>query len=269
MIWYYAENNAQAGPVSDEQLRELVSAGRIQGATLVWKAGMDAWTPLAQAVPGLAPLTVSTPVAAPSVSSDTAMTQRPFGQLMPETALCESCKQFKPLDELVQIAGQRICANCKSVSLQALAQGELAPGELVYGGFWRRFGAFLMDGLILSPIYFSFYVFVLPKVMGDTGLTLLFAAGISLLNAAYLTFFHGRYSATPGKMIAGLKVVKKDGSPINYQIAAIRAVAEIGLGGIPYLGFLVTLTSFGMVIFDVPQRRAIHDHLVGTRVVSA
>ena len=43
MIWYYAENNAQAGPVSDEQLRELAQPGRIQGATLVWKAGMDAW----------------------------------------------------------------------------------------------------------------------------------------------------------------------------------------------------------------------------------
>jgi uncharacterized RDD family membrane protein YckC len=268
MIWYYAENNAQAGPVSDEQLRELAQAGRIQGATLVWKAGMDAWTPLAQAVPGMAASLPAAAVAKPSVSSDTAATQRPFGQLMPETALCESCKQFKPLDELVQISGQRICADCKPLALQKLQQGQLAIG-IAYGGFWRRFGASILDSLILLPVVLITYFFVVPKMLGSQPLNTLVYIALLALTTGYRTYFHGRYFATPGKMIAGLKVVRSDGSAINYKVAAIRAVVESGTSGIPLIGPFIALASCLMVAFDVPQRRAIHDHAADTRVVKA
>ncbi len=264
MIWYYAENNAQAGPVSDEQLRELAQAGRIQGATLVWKAGMDAWTPLAQAVPGLAPSLPAAAVAKPSVSSDTAVTQRPFGQLMPETALCESCKQFKPLDELVQISGQRVCAQCKPLELQKLQQGETTH-ELNYAGFWIRFAGLMMDGIVLSPVVLILYFFLIPRVLTaapgadalgtQAVLQLIFFA----LSGAYKTFFGGRYSATPGQMIAGLRTVREDGSPISYGIAALRFLAEIISGLILYIGYL-------MLVFD-KQKRTLHDRLCNTRVI--
>ncbi len=269
MIWYYAENNAQAGPVSDEQLRELAQTGRIQGATLVWKAGMDAWTPLAQAVPGMAPSMPVAAVATPSVSSDTAATQRPFGQLMPETALCESCKQFKPLDELVQISGQRICADCKPLELQKLQQGQIAPLGIVYGGFWRRLGASILDTLILLPFLLIVYFFVLPKMFGSQAMNTLVYIGLLVFTMAYRTFFHGKYFATPGKMIAGLKVVRSDGSAINYKVAGIRALVESGTSGIPLIGPFIALASCLMVAFDIPQRRAIHDHAANTRVVKA
>jgi uncharacterized RDD family membrane protein YckC len=264
MTWYYAENNAQAGPVSDDQLRELATAGRIQGATLVWKAGMSAWTPLAQAVPGLA--ATAPPAAAPgkSVSSDTALTKRPFGQLMPETALCESCKQFKPLDELVQIAGHRICAQCKPLELQKLAQGE-SSAHLNYAGFWIRFAATIMDGIVLMPVLLLSYFFILPKVITATpgadslGLQVLLQVGYFLVQAAYKIFFPGRYGATPGQMIAGVIIVREDGSPIGYGLAALRFLAEIVSALILYIGYL-------MIAFD-DQKRALHDRLCNTRVI--
>jgi uncharacterized RDD family membrane protein YckC len=266
MIWYYAENNSQAGPVSDEQLRELVTAGRIQAATLVWKAGMDAWTPLSQAVPGLAVASVpAQSAAAPAVMTDTAVVrQKPFGQLGPETALCSSCGQFKPLDELVMIAGQRICAQCKPLALQKLQQGETAT-RLNYAGFWIRFAATLMDGIILMPVLLLSYFFIIPKlaaasVGGDaTGLQIVVQIGYFLFQAAYKIFFPGRFGATPGQMVAGLKIVREDGSPINYRIATLRFLAEIVSALILYIGYL-------MIAFD-DQKRALHDRLVNTRVI--
>ena len=260
MTWYYAENNAQAGPVSDEQLRELVTSGRVQAATLVWKAGMEAWTPLAQAAPDFA----AAAVASPAVTSDTALTKRPFGQLMPETALCDSCKQFKPVDELVQIAGQRICAQCKPLALQKLQQGETSH-QLQYAGFWIRFAGFIMDNIVLSPVILLLYFFLVPKVLTAApgaealGTQALVQLLFFLLAGAYKTFFGGRFSATPGQMIAGLKMVREDGSPITYGIAALRFLAEIVSQLILYIGYII-------LVFD-DQKRTLHDRLCNTRVV--
>ncbi len=41
--WFIAENNMQTGPYSETALPQLVSAGRLKPATLVWKNGMPQW----------------------------------------------------------------------------------------------------------------------------------------------------------------------------------------------------------------------------------
>jgi hypothetical protein len=43
MDWYYAENDARKGPISENEIRRLVSSGNIQPATLVWNSAMTAW----------------------------------------------------------------------------------------------------------------------------------------------------------------------------------------------------------------------------------
>jgi uncharacterized membrane protein len=45
MDWYYAVDKQQHGPVSPEQLAELVRQGVVTGSTLVWHAGMGPWQP--------------------------------------------------------------------------------------------------------------------------------------------------------------------------------------------------------------------------------
>lgn len=44
--WFYAVENTRLGPVTEEQLRGLFAAGRANARTLVWRDGMDDWTPL-------------------------------------------------------------------------------------------------------------------------------------------------------------------------------------------------------------------------------
>jgi len=52
--WYYAQNEEQHGPVTFEQLQELVESGQVSANDLVWNPDMPDWKP-AGSVKGLAP----------------------------------------------------------------------------------------------------------------------------------------------------------------------------------------------------------------------
>jgi len=47
-MWYYQENNQQAGPVDEEKIKSLIAEKAIGGTTLVWTQNMPGWLPLNQ-----------------------------------------------------------------------------------------------------------------------------------------------------------------------------------------------------------------------------
>lgn len=50
--WYFSKNDVQSGPVTFEQLQAQASPGKLGPDDLVWKEGMEEWTP-ARTIPGL------------------------------------------------------------------------------------------------------------------------------------------------------------------------------------------------------------------------
>ena len=62
--WYFGEHGQQIGPLDDSAIRQAIQQGRVIRQTLVWREGMEQWTPLA-AVPELSMETLS-PYAAPA-----------------------------------------------------------------------------------------------------------------------------------------------------------------------------------------------------------
>ena len=52
--WFYAKGKQKIGPVTEEQLEELVRSGEVSRTDMVWKQGMAKWQP-AGAVDGLLP----------------------------------------------------------------------------------------------------------------------------------------------------------------------------------------------------------------------
>lgn len=52
--WFYGKDNAQHGPVSDLEIRNLISTGQITQETIIWREGMTDWLPL-QEVPDFQP----------------------------------------------------------------------------------------------------------------------------------------------------------------------------------------------------------------------
>lgn len=116
-----------------------------------------------------------------------------------------------------------------------------------YAGFWRRFAATLIDGLILF-IPTMVLNFVIPF------------AGI-IVTFLYVTFFNSsRLMGTPGKLFMGLNVVTEAGLRISYQQALIRYFVGIVSALFLFFGYLMNLFT--------PKRQTLHDIVAGVIVVS-
>ena len=65
--WWYVSitDGERKGPVSDDDLHQLLISGAVKPTTLVWKTGMEDWQPIAQ-VPDLASMLVSLPPPIPA-----------------------------------------------------------------------------------------------------------------------------------------------------------------------------------------------------------
>ena len=127
-------------------------------------------------------------------------------------------------------------------------------------GWWRRFGAIILDGLIIGiPINI---LLAAAGASGNTGVLvvvylLAIAGGI-----AYQVLMIGSKGQTVGKMAAGVKVVRHDSpAPIGYGLAAGRYFSTF-LSAIPcYLGFAWPLWD--------DKNQTFHDKICSTVVVRA
>lgn len=265
MTWYYEQAGEQRGPVSDSDLENLFKAGTIQPETLVWREGMANWAPYSQVK---------------NVSGATPRLAVPPG---PGDVVCVECGKMFPADEVVKFGSASVCATCKPIYVQKLREGAALSGVTEYGGFWIRFCAKFIDNVILMlplivlAIGLVFYFApgrkatsaanTSPFALSATGnseavgavVQLVVQAGFMFVSVLYQTFFLGRYGATPGKMACKLIVVTADGQKIGYGRACGRACAEILSGVLCYIGYI-------MAAFD-KEKRALHDHICGTRVV--
>jgi len=178
---------------------------------------------------------------------------------MRELSRCSECGLVFSEEELIQFGDALVCAKCKPLFVQSLREGVAVAGEMVYGGFWIRVGAKIIDGIVLSVVGFALGI-VGSFITSDAIARIVFQNILSLvLSVGYTIYFLGAYSATPGKMACGLRVVRSDGEKISYARACGRFFAELVSSLILGIGYL-------MVIFD-DEKRALHDRICDTRVV--
>ena len=260
MQWYYAEKDQQQGPVNEDEFNRLCASGTITPRTLVWNQTMTDWQKLQDTDFFKADLPDTDPASGPESLSE------------PGTAdnrkQCTQCGKTLPADELAAFGDQLICAACKPVFLQKMREG-VSTGKMVYGGFWIRFAAKFVDGLIMGLLsvvmgfVFGFAFSAVP--MGSDEFTATLVPGIinSLLQwivgICYVVFFVGKYAATPGKMLCGLKIVTPDGGRVSYARAFGRYFAEI-------LSSIILCIGFIMAAFD-SEKRTLHDRICATRVI--
>jgi uncharacterized RDD family membrane protein YckC len=198
----------------------------------------------------------------------------------PDIRYCSQCGQPAPTDQLAHFGGTLVCPNCKNSYVQKLREG-VAPARpaFVYGGFWIRVVAFLIDGIILGVASSTVLLLLVggafrpfaqlrADATPEQALTALaaimgtFALGAlvgEVMGASYEGFFVSRVGATPGKMVLSLKVIRSNGDPVSLGRAIGRYFAKrlssITLG----IGYIVAG-------FDA-QKRAMHDMIVDTRVI--
>jgi len=263
MDWYSSDGTQKVGPVSDEAFLEMVCSGAIGPETMIWNSQFPDGIPYGQ-VPG---------VETPDVCSEA---------LGPEDSYCTECGLSFPVDDLVRFGDRWACATCKgSFDEEKLWQDATTKETAPYAGFWIRWCAYLVDGMICFAIYYGIVVLAewkwpLPSLgwqlhdyhKGHWG-DMFSGSGIpdltfpSLLafavQACYEAFFVSRFGATPGKMAAGMKVVMRDGGRISLGRAFGRYFAKI-------LSHLILQIGYIMIMDDA-EKRGLHDRICGTRVI--
>jgi uncharacterized RDD family membrane protein YckC len=121
-------------------------------------------------------------------------------------------------------------------------------------GFWQRFAAAILDGLILA-IPSIILVLVLGRAAGQALQT--------LLSLAYFTYFEGGPTgATLGKRALGIRVYDlRQGGPIGYGRGFVRWISRI-------LSTIPILLGYFWMLWD-GEKQTWHDKLAGSVVVPA
>ena len=118
-------------------------------------------------------------------------------------------------------------------------------------GFWRRFAALLIDGIITGILSG-----ILQAIFGrDAG------NGLGTLVAlAYYTYFEGSSGQTPGKKVLGIRVIDfGGGGSIGYGRALIRSVGK-------FVSAIVLLLGFLWMLWD-KEKQTWHDKFANSVVV--
>jgi uncharacterized RDD family membrane protein YckC len=157
-----------------------------------------------------------------------------------------------------------------------------SPREPHYAGFWRRFVAMLIDGLILaipsSILAVSFGLMsILPSlsqindwesgnvdILGLLGTIFMMSIWMRVVLGALKWLYHALFEssklqATPGKMALGIIVTDSQGNRISFARATGRHFAKI-------ISTITLLIGFMMAGWT-RKKQALHDMLADTLVV--
>ncbi len=183
-------------------------------------------------------------------------------------------------------AGATFCTRCGaslvSAGSAAMPQTPLPGATFVarqYGGFWIRFVAALIDGIIIWAVFLPLRLvfggaFGLGHALGGQGDIArnpaaigMFAAmmsGMALVNIVadwvYSAYFESsERQATLGKMALGLKVTDLNGNRISFAQATGRHFAK-------WVSAIILMIGFIMAGFT-DRKQALHDMIAGTLVV--
>ncbi len=183
---------------------------------------------------------------------------------------CAQCGRTFGQSDLVPIAGNWVCGACKPAFLsRVVAGGAATSSRWHYGGFWIRFAAVFIDGILLqivkipmSLLFLGTVISPLARARPNTALTgtMLTLTFISTLIAfLYEVIMIRHFGATLGKMAVGVRVVRTDGSGLGWGTSIGRYFMKIVSGVILLIGYI-------MAGFD-DEKRALHDRVCDTRVI--
>lgn len=254
MKWYFVQEGQRVGPVEREILDERIRDGVVHADTLVWRPGLTDWRRAVDVTELEVP--PSLPVLPPPIPSG--------GE--PGAAAAAELRAWAEARAAERDQARAHGGGGMASSGRAFA----GAGGDPFGGFWARFAAKMIDGLLLlgvgmllsEAVAALFYGGEIPVPPDWRGF--LRAQGVmSLLNAGiaiwFSVYFIRRYEATPGKRMLGLRVVRADGARVGAGKIILRYFGE-------QLSFILFFSGYVMAAFD-EEKRTLHDYICDTRVV--
>jgi uncharacterized RDD family membrane protein YckC len=181
---------------------------------------------------------------------------------------CKKCGAQQP-------EGARYCNSCGVNLLESntVPSGTASAVYLEYAGFWRRFGAYIIDTVILNVLSIGISAVTRLGVSGADSAadidpyTYIFSANflmyfglIMAVNMLYWSLFESSPAqATPGKLVLGIKVTDTEGNRVSFGRAVGRYFGKILSGMILGIGYL-------MIAFT-EKKQGLHDIVAGTLVI--
>jgi uncharacterized RDD family membrane protein YckC len=136
--------------------------------------------------------------------------------------------------------------------------------ERVHAGFLRRYAAGAVDLAIAGALYSVIFFIAIerdPEILNTIDLEVWTVLAFFPFAILYHGLLEGFTGGTPGKRVAGIRVVDRSGKPVGLFRAFARSVFKV-------LTVFTGGLGFAIVAFT-KQRYAMHDALARTLVVSA
>ena len=230
--WYFMRGQERVGPLTQAQVEGLYQRGDIDDSTYVWTAGMANWAQAGQ---------IRDQLSGPAPGS---------GNLMHDLGLDEPV--VKPYTYNPGEGG---------------GYGGGGGGE--YAGFWLRWVAMILDGIILGCLIGLPFNIIQVMAMGGMehfgepqplAQSLFWTfAGMILNIIVFAAFEASPWQATPGKKILRIRVTDLDGDRLTFVRAAGRNAGKIVSGVILLIGYIMAAFT--------EQKQALHDIMAGCLVV--
>ncbi|HZY78907.1 MAG TPA: RDD family protein [Cyclobacteriaceae bacterium] len=140
-----------------------------------------------------------------------------------------------------------------------------AVAKMEYAGFWIRFVAAFIDGIVLGVVN---WIIGFALIGGSLSLQDPFALGGGIaayylvswaIRGAYFSFFESsERQATLGKMAVGIKVADENGQRLTFANA-------LGRWASAFISWAILMIGFIMAGFDA-KKQALHDKIAKTVV---
>jgi uncharacterized RDD family membrane protein YckC len=137
--------------------------------------------------------------------------------------------------------------------------------SISYAGFWERFAAAFIDGLVLMVInFFISFLFGGSHLAGKAvGVTYNIGGSFAQIVAGWLYCALQESSfrqATFGKRAMGIKVTNMEGTRISFLQATGRHFGK-------YISLIILLIGYLMMLWD-DKNQTLHDKMAGTLIVN-
>lgn len=142
---------------------------------------------------------------------------------------------------------------------------------MIYGAFWKRIGAILVDGAILAVVMMAVSLMIVYGALSSgtrefaTMQRILLSVLALFVSTGYMTYGIGSCGQTIGKRVLKLKVIRADGQDVGYGLAFGRAMS-FWLYALRFIGGPLLVVSVLMMAMD-HQKRSLHDRICSTVVV--
>ena len=124
----------------------------------------------------------------------------------------------------------------------------------VPAGFWIRFVAAIIDGIIVGVGYGILMFAMIAIEMYALAMILSFIWALGY----HIYFPSSDMMGTPGKALLGLKITDESGNKIGVGKAILRYIGYIISGLVLYIGFII--------VGFTENKRGLHDMVASTRV---